>query len=163
MEEAITTLATPRQLQLLFVHLLVNDCVLAPIDIWTTYQQHMVHEFTLQLGLNVELGLNRALEDLNKCLEEHGKSLSFYGLPDPITFTVEVCHELERWGRDPIGLCDRVATAIALMTHEQHFIYHRIMSAVVRSGPSEGRGQRQPNNQHPSDCDNARRGPPKLR
>ena len=34
---------------------------------------------------------------------------------------------------------------------------------VVRSGPSEGRGQRQPNNQHPSDCDNARRGPPKLR
>ena len=35
--------------------------------------------------------------------------------------------------------------------------------ADVRSGPSEGRGQRQPNNQHPSDCDNARRGPPKLR
>ena len=33
---------------------------------------------------------------------------------------------------------------------------------AVRSGPSEGRGQRQPNNQHPSDCDNARRGPPKL-
>ena len=131
MEEAITTLATPRQLRLLFVHLLVNDCVLAPIDIWTTYQQHMAHNFTLQLGLNVELGLNRALEDLNKSLEEHGKSLSFYGLPDPITFTVEVRHELERWGRDPIGLRDRVATAIALMTHEQHFIYHRIMSAVL--------------------------------
>ena len=34
---------------------------------------------------------------------------------------------------------------------------------AVRSGPSEGRGQRQPNNQHPSDCNNARRGPPKLR
>ena len=33
----------------------------------------------------------------------------------------------------------------------------------VRSGLGEGRGQRQPNNQHPSDCDNARRGPPKLR
>ena len=36
-------------------------------------------------------------------------------------------------------------------------------ASAVRSGPSEGRGQRQPNNQHPSDCDNARRGPPKLR
>ena len=34
---------------------------------------------------------------------------------------------------------------------------------AVRSGPSEGRGQRQPNNQHPSDCDNVRRGPLKLR
>ena len=40
---------------------------------------------------------------------------------------------------------------------------HLFTNAAVRSGPSEGRGQRQPNNQHPSDCDNARRGPPKLR
>ena len=32
----------------------------------------------------------------------------------------------------------------------------------VRSSLSEGRGQRQPNNQHPSDCDNARCAPPKL-
>ena len=32
----------------------------------------------------------------------------------------------------------------------------------VQSSPSEGRGQRQPNNQHQSDCDNARRGPLKL-
>ena len=32
----------------------------------------------------------------------------------------------------------------------------------VRSSPSEGRGQRQPNNQPQSDCDNARCGSPKL-
>ena len=41
-QEAIATLATPRQLHQLFVHLLVNDCVLAPIDIWTTYQHHKI-------------------------------------------------------------------------------------------------------------------------
>ena len=132
MEEAIATLATPRQLRQLFVHLLINDCVLTPIDIWTTYQQHMAHDFTLQFGLNIDLGLNRALEDLNKSLEEHGKSLSFYGLPDPIIFTTEVQHELERWGRDPIGLRNRAATAVATMTHEQQFIYNQIMSSVFR-------------------------------
>ncbi|KIM57182.1 hypothetical protein SCLCIDRAFT_29027 [Scleroderma citrinum Foug A] len=133
MEEAIATLTTPRQLRHLFVHLLVNDCILAPIDIWTMYQQHMAHDFTLQLGLNIDLGLNRTLEDLNKSLEEHGKSLSSYGLPDPISFTAEVQHELERWGHDPIGLHNRVATAIALMTHEQHFIYNQIMSSILKS------------------------------
>ena len=122
-DEAIATLATPRQLRHLFVHLLVNDCVLAPVDIWSKYQQHMAHDFTLQLGLNVELGINRALEDLNKTLEEHGKSLSFYGLPDPVSFTAEVRHELERWGRDPTGLHNHVTTAIATMTHEQHFFF----------------------------------------
>lgn len=131
-QEAINTLATPQQLQQLFVHLLVNDCVLAPIDIWTTYQQHMAHDFTLQFGLNTDLGLNRALEELNKSLEEHGKSLSFYGLPDPLTFTAEVRHELERWGRDPIGLRNRAATAVARMTHEQQFIYDQIMSSVLK-------------------------------
>ena len=131
-DEAIATLATPRQLRHLFVHLLVNDCVLAPIDIWSKYQQHMAHDFTLQLGFNVELGINRALEDLNKTLEEHGKSLSFYSLPDPVSFTAEVRHELERWGRDPTGLCSRVTTAIATMTDEQHFIYDQIMSSVLK-------------------------------
>ena len=34
--------------------------------------------------------------------------------------------------------------------------------SAVQSGPSESRGQRQPNNQHPSDCNNARHGPLKL-
>ena len=134
-DEALATLATPRQLRLLFIHLLVNDCVPTPIDIWTKYQQHMVCDFTLQLGFNTDLALNRALEDLNRTLEEHGKSLSFYGLPDPITFSAEVEHELERWGRDHIGLRNRVATAIAIMTDEQHFIYNRIMSSVLEREP----------------------------
>ena len=38
-----------------------------------------------------------------------------------------------------------------------------IFECAVWSGPSEGRGQKQPNNQHPSDCDNVRHGPLKLR
>ena len=135
MDEAIATLATPRQLRQLFVHLLVNDCVIAPIDIWTKYQQHMAHNFALQLGLNTDLALNRTLEDLNKSLEEHGKLLSSYGLPDPISFTTEVQHELERWGHNPMNLCNRVATAIATMTHEQHFIYNRIMSSILAREP----------------------------
>lgn len=86
-QKAINTLATPQQLRQLFVHLLINDCILAPIDIWTSYQQHMAHNFTLQFNLNTVLGLNHALEELNKSLKEHGKSLSFYELPDPLTFT----------------------------------------------------------------------------
>ena len=89
-QEAINTLATPCQLCQLFVHLLINDCILAPIDMWTTYWQHMAHDFTLEFGLNMDLGLNCALEELNKSLEEHGESLSFYGLPDPLTFTAEI-------------------------------------------------------------------------
>ena len=91
----------------------------------------LAHDFTLQSELNLDLGLNHALEDLSKILEEHGKSLSFYGLPEPVTFTAEVQHELERWGRDAICLRDHAATAISLMTREQHFIYDQIMSPII--------------------------------
>ena len=130
--EAIhTTLATPRQLRLLFVHLLVNDCILTPIDLWATYKEYMAHDFTLQLGLNIDLALNRALEELGKSLEEYGKSLSFYGLPEPTTFSAEVRHELERWGRDPVGLSNCAHAAITRMTHEQRFIYEQIMTSVM--------------------------------
>ena len=130
--EAIhTTLATPRQLRLLFVHLLVNDCVLTPIDLWANYKEYMARDFTLQLGLNIDLALNRALEDLGKCLEEYGKSLAFYGLPEPTTFSAEINHELERWGRDPVGLSNRAHTAVDRMTHEQRFIYEQIMTSVM--------------------------------
>ena len=118
--EAIhSTLATPHQLRLLFVHLLVNDCVLTPIDLWMTYKEYMAHDFTLQLGLNVDFALNHALEDLGKSLEEYGKSLSFYGLPEPTAFSAEVSHELKRWGRDPIGLSNRAHAAVT-----RHDIYH---------------------------------------
>jgi len=130
--EAIhSTLATPHQLRLLFVHLLVNDCILTPVDLWTTYKEHMAHDFALQLGLNIDLALNHALEDLGKSLKEYGKSLSFYGLPEPTTFSAEVRHELESWGRDPVGLSDHAHAAVTHMTHEQRFIYEQIMTSVM--------------------------------
>ena len=135
MQEAINSLATPRQLCFLFIHLLVNDCILTPIDFWTTYKKHMAHDFNLQLGLNIDLALNRTLEDLNKSLKEHGKSLSFYGLPQPTTFSAEVLHELERWGRDPMGLGNRAHAARSHMTHEQHLIYEQIISCVLTEQP----------------------------
>ena len=130
--EAIhTTLATPCQLCLLFVHLLINNYILTPIDLWANYKEYMAHDFTLQLGLDINLALNHALEDLGKCLKEYGKSLAFYGLPEPTIFSAEIYHELECWGHDPVGLSNHAHTAVDHMTHEQHFIYEQIMTSVM--------------------------------
>ena len=91
----------------------------------------MAHDFTLQLGLNINLALNHALGDLGKSLEEYGKSLAFYGLPEPTTFSAEVHHELECWGCNSVGLSNRAHAALDRMTHEQHFIYEQIMACVM--------------------------------
>ena len=52
-------------------------------------------------------------------------------MPEPTTFSAEINHELERWGRDPVGLSNRAHTAVDRMTHEQHFIYEQIMTSVM--------------------------------
>jgi hypothetical protein len=45
--EAIQSLKTPRQLQLLFVHLLVNDCVPTPLAHWKIFQENFALDYTV--------------------------------------------------------------------------------------------------------------------
>jgi len=43
--EAITTLQTPHQLRVLFVHLLVNDCLPTPLEMRERYQVEISKDF----------------------------------------------------------------------------------------------------------------------
>lgn len=44
-QEAIAVLHTPRQLQLLFVHLLVNDLLESPIHTWDSFEEEFTRDF----------------------------------------------------------------------------------------------------------------------
>ncbi|KAJ7791542.1 hypothetical protein B0H14DRAFT_3500302 [Mycena olivaceomarginata] len=70
MLEAVQTLRTPRQLRLLFVHLLVNDCVDSPITMWDTFQNELSYDFLLRANNIIPMGLNSALEELSQLPEE---------------------------------------------------------------------------------------------
>jgi hypothetical protein len=59
--EGIQTLRTPRQLRILFVHLLVNDCVPTPIFLWDSLAEHLSFDHTLHHGSVQEIGINEAL------------------------------------------------------------------------------------------------------
>ena len=45
--KAIQTLHTPWQIWLLFVHLLINNCVPTPIQIWDTFKEHMAQDYII--------------------------------------------------------------------------------------------------------------------
>jgi hypothetical protein len=74
--EGVQTLRTPRELRVLFVHLLVNECVVAPLTLWEQFQENLAYDFTLQSNNVVEIGTNLALSDISLLLEEYGKQLS---------------------------------------------------------------------------------------
>jgi hypothetical protein len=135
MMEAIQTLRTPRQLRVLLVHLLVNDCVPMPLVMWETFHEELAYDFTLQNNNSLPLGANFALEEMAHLLEEYGKKLSDFGLPEPVIHTREVIHELARWGSNPELLAQRADNAESILKPEQRAIYDYALSAVINNAP----------------------------
>lgn len=133
--EGIHNLRTPRELRVLFVHLLVNECVSVPIKLWDLCQQDLAYDFTLQSGNVVQLGIDRALEDLSHLLEEYGKKLSDFGLPEATVHTREVMHELQRWGPMAGELAARAENTAKIFKPQQLAIYTQILSAVLENRP----------------------------
>ena len=131
MEEAIQNLKTPRQLQLLFVHLLVNDCVPSPISLWDMFHYSMSTDFHLQSGNNIKVAYIRTLENINMLLEEFGRSPADYGLPLPPSHTSEVLHEIIQWGFQSQQLDKQASLARNCMTPEQATIFDCIVNAIT--------------------------------
>jgi hypothetical protein len=135
MLEAVQTLRTPRQLRLLFVHLLVNDCVDSPITMWETFQHEISFDYILRANNIIPIGLNSALDDLSHLLEEYGKCLGDFGLPEPIMHSREVEHELLRWGQNPDLLSERADNAVTILKPGQLEVYNYALGAVMNGTP----------------------------
>ncbi|OBZ77961.1 ATP-dependent DNA helicase pif1 [Grifola frondosa] len=133
--EGIQALRTPRQLRILFIHLLVNDCILAPQSVWEEHSEALSRDFILHHNNVSALGVDDALEELARYLEEYGKSLTDYGLPEPSYSTPEVQHEMEQWNGQQSILAERANAAIQSLNPGQQTIYNAIFSAAVNGLP----------------------------
>ena len=122
--EGIHNLKTPRQLRLLFVHLLVNDCVPTPMLTWAKLALDLSLDHTLRHHNQPQVGIEYALRELGDALSEYGKTLSNYSLPEPCTHGHEVEHELAQWNTDTNLLATRADAACALFNAEQRTIYN---------------------------------------
>ena len=64
--------------------------------LWDKIAQHLVMDYTLRNNNTATIGVEHALRHLGGCLEEYGKPLFNYGLPEPMSYGCEVEHELAR-------------------------------------------------------------------
>lgn len=132
--EALQMLKTPHQLRQFFVHLLVNENVLSPISIWNTFRDVFARDFIIASD-NMNVGVNQALQEIGRSLEEHGKTLAFYGLPEPSFHSREVDRELSQWSADPEVLSARSAGVVSQLNQEQYKIYTEVLQAVENGKP----------------------------
>ena len=133
LSEAISALYTPPQLRILFIHLLVNDCIESPIATWNEFLANFSFDFTIQHRDDPEYALNKTLQHLSSMLEEYGKTLLDFGLQEPTCLSTEVEHELRHWRPLAAVLQARASHAIELLNTEQLEIYHHVMSSVVNN------------------------------
>ena len=84
----------PQQLHILFIHFLVNECLPTPLAIWCKFQSEFARDFILHYENAVAISVDHALQEMQSYLDQYGKCLSNYSLPDPQMHSREVEHEL---------------------------------------------------------------------
>jgi hypothetical protein len=135
MNEAIQTLRTPRQLRFLFIHLLTNDCFSSPLEAWDSFKMNLCHNFLLRYNNDIDIASMHCLQQLSKDLEEHGRTLSHYGLPEPELHNDEIEHELMRWNQITPQLQRSTEDGYRQLNSEQRAIYDTIIDCIINRKP----------------------------
>lgn len=133
LNEAINTLKTTTQLQLLFIQLLVDECILTPLQFWNTFQDKLCLNFSLCYPDLPQIAIDHGLDHIETLLEEQGRQLSEYNLPQPMTYRWEVEHELQKWAACSRELAMRADTTYTNFNEEQRQIFNVIISAVTNN------------------------------
>ncbi|KIJ28702.1 hypothetical protein M422DRAFT_270005 [Sphaerobolus stellatus SS14] len=133
--EAMTALSISYQLRLLFIHLLVNDCLQNLLEIWERHTDCMSYDFFLQNSGNSILARELCLQHLSKLLEEFGMHLSCFGIEEPLQYTDEVLHEIRRWSAHTQQLANHVDSSYQSFTYEQKLIFHNFLHAIEHGLP----------------------------
>lgn len=96
-------------------------------------QHHLALNFTLQNNDTLKIGVDLALWEISDLLEEYGKCLLHYGLPEPHMQSWEVEHEMNCWRRDQEMLKSHTDEAGQKMNEEQRGIFDEIIHAITNS------------------------------
>ena len=133
--EGIKKLLTPYQLRNLFIWMLLDSQILAPMDLWTHFREDFSCDHVLQWPSNKNLVIDHTLSDINDRLEEHSKSLQEFGLPLPIEHSSEVIHELQKWSTEQHALASRASIKINQMNEEQQLFFQDLLHAINHHEP----------------------------
>ena len=123
LKEAIDSLYTPFQLRILFIHLLVNDCIQCPLDMWRKFYSNLSYDYLLTKNNDFNTALTATLQHISVLLQEYGKHLSDFGLEELSTHSGEIEYELSRWRELQPALHERASQAVAILNEGMSRLY----------------------------------------
>jgi hypothetical protein len=136
MEEALQSFVTPAQLRFLLSRLILEGYPACPL--WDQYSLPLSLDFATS-SKSVERGLNMALDHLSQLIEDSGRKLSQFGLPDPVFRTHEVESELYAFHGREQQLEQEADNMCGMMNHEQFDVFQTIYNAIHTHETVHGR------------------------
>ena len=130
--EAVESGFSPQQLRCLLVTLAMDG---APArNLLENNDNILMADFSELASTPIASAWNRCLQDLSDRLETLGRSMSDFGLPEPVRELTEVDRELLRWNREN---CQQFVDAhLSLLSpDEQRVIFDEVMDAVQNERP----------------------------
>ena len=76
---------------------------------------------------------NRTLEEMATSLEEHGKNLHVYGLPEPDTHGTEVLFEMRRWAHLLHSMGEKCDDAFSKFNSQQREIFGHLTALFLKT------------------------------
>jgi hypothetical protein len=90
LQEGVESFILPHQLRFLFARIIPEGYPGCPL--WNSFSEHLSLDF-IDATSSEQQGIDLALQDIADFLQDSGRSLTAYGLPEPLLCTVEVAME----------------------------------------------------------------------
>jgi hypothetical protein len=130
MQEAVLTCQTPGQLRFLFSRLILEGY--PATQLWDSFRQQISYDYSVRFN-SEDLGMNNSLQVISNYLREVGRTLSDFGLPEPLNHSPETLSELAAFATN---LTQRVTDSQMMeqsLNDEQRNFYDLILSCIYET------------------------------
>jgi hypothetical protein len=125
--EATISYCTPTQLRFLFSRLILAGYPAVPL--WESFVDELTADFSTSLP-SFELATNRSLQQISEWVQENGRTLSDFGLPEPHLPSTEVLAELLAYQPHQQALLLTANSKYDQLNFEQKKIHNIIIKCV---------------------------------
>ena len=129
MQEAVDGLRTPAQLRFLFVQLIYNGSHAQ--ELWIQFKDSLMLDYLDRCHGNEDRSQNLTLISIASILQDYGRTLSDYGLPNPVEILMtEAQYEIDLYINRRPHLINTATEKRCMMNNDQGDLFDRIMEDV---------------------------------
>jgi hypothetical protein len=124
MVEAVASFCTPHALRFLFARMILEGYPALPL--WNEFKMHLAQDFVLSTH-SEERGVDNALKAISDNVHDGGRSLTHFGLPEPLFRSPEVVIEQELYAPRTGALLLQARAQFRTMNDEQRTIFTTVV------------------------------------